>query len=299
MFSFLLARQGRALAVAVAMLAGSLLAPQTAQAQTTVNFGHTGASQSWVVPAGVTSVTIVAEGAQGFDSGGTLGGRGGRATGVLAVTPGQTLQINVGGRGVAAIGAGVIMGGGFNGGGNGVNNGSGNGFVGGGGGASDVRQGGTTLADRKIVGAGGGGSTGNGTPGGNGGGLVGADGSVCCGGSIGTGGTQSAGGSIGGALGVGGHATGASTPWVGGGGGGYYGGGVSSAHSGAGGGSSYLGGVTGGSTVAGARAGDGLVSITYSAPAPVPTMSEWAMILFGLALAGGAALYIQRRPFTA
>ena len=32
-----------------------------------------------------------------------------------------------------------------------------------------------------------------------------------------------------------------------------------------------------------------------AAPAPVPTMSEWAMILFGLILAGGAALYIQRR----
>ena len=30
-------------------------------------------------------------------------------------------------------------------------------------------------------------------------------------------------------------------------------------------------------------------------PAPVPTMSEWAMILFGMILAGGAALYIQRR----
>ena len=31
------------------------------------------------------------------------------------------------------------------------------------------------------------------------------------------------------------------------------------------------------------------------APAPVPTLSEWAMILFGTLLAGGAALYIQRR----
>ena len=29
--------------------------------------------------------------------------------------------------------------------------------------------------------------------------------------------------------------------------------------------------------------------------AAVPTLSEWAMILFGLLLAGGAALYIQRR----
>lgn len=32
-----------------------------------------------------------------------------------------------------------------------------------------------------------------------------------------------------------------------------------------------------------------------AAPAAVPTLSEWAMILFGLILAGGAALYIQRR----
>lgn len=32
-----------------------------------------------------------------------------------------------------------------------------------------------------------------------------------------------------------------------------------------------------------------------AAPAAVPTMSEWAMILLGLMLAGGAALYIQRR----
>jgi len=34
-------------------------------------------------------------------------------------------------------------------------------------------------------------------------------------------------------------------------------------------------------------------------PQPVPTLSEWAMIVFGLILAGGAALYIQRRQFTA
>jgi len=33
--------------------------------------------------------------------------------------------------------------------------------------------------------------------------------------------------------------------------------------------------------------------------APVPTLSEWAMILFGLMLAGGAALYIQRRQLIA
>ncbi|MGO4408517.1 MULTISPECIES: IPTL-CTERM sorting domain-containing protein [unclassified Brevundimonas] len=35
-----------------------------------------------------------------------------------------------------------------------------------------------------------------------------------------------------------------------------------------------------------------LVSFT---PAPIPTMTEWAMVLFGVMLAGGAALTIQRR----
>ncbi len=32
-----------------------------------------------------------------------------------------------------------------------------------------------------------------------------------------------------------------------------------------------------------------------STPAPVPTMTEWMMILFGTMLAGGAAIYLQRR----
>lgn len=35
-----------------------------------------------------------------------------------------------------------------------------------------------------------------------------------------------------------------------------------------------------------------------SGVAAVPTMSEWAMILFGTILAGGAALYVQRRRFS-
>lgn len=34
---------------------------------------------------------------------------------------------------------------------------------------------------------------------------------------------------------------------------------------------------------------------TPPSPAPIPTLSEWAMILLGVALAGGAALTIQRR----
>lgn len=41
-----------------------------------------------------------------------------------------------------------------------------------------------------------------------------------------------------------------------------------------------------------------ILTPTATAPAPIPTMSEWAMILFGLSLAGGVALYIQRRQTT-
>ena len=37
----------------------------------------------------------------------------------------------------------------------------------------------------------------------------------------------------------------------------------------------------------------------YVAPAPIPTLSEWAMIALSLTLAGGAVLYIQRRRQTA
>lgn len=44
------------------------------------------------------------------------------------------------------------------------------------------------------------------------------------------------------------------------------------------------------------RRGSGTVAL---APAPVPTMSELALILFGTLLAGGAALYIRRRRLTA
>lgn len=40
-------------------------------------------------------------------------------------------------------------------------------------------------------------------------------------------------------------------------------------------------------------------TVTEVAAAPVPTMSEWMMILFGLMLAGGAAFYIQRRQMMA
>ncbi len=37
------------------------------------------------------------------------------------------------------------------------------------------------------------------------------------------------------------------------------------------------------------------LTVQATGPAPVPTLSEWAMILFGTVLAGAAALTIQRR----
>lgn len=209
--------------------------------QTSEIFSYTGNMQTWTVPAGVTSITVDARGSKGGDciynqpgvKPDDLGGSGGRVIATYPVTPGQVLNIFVGG----------IP---YNGGGTGA----GSIAQAHGGGASDIRIGGTALTDRVIVAGGGGGGGNNCTPnpepGGNGGGLIGETGWQCgsqTGGSVGLGGTQSAGGAAGtspatpGVLGIGGNAGGAGTA-SGGGGGGYYGGG-GAAYGGAGGGSSY------------------------------------------------------------
>jgi len=162
-------------------------------------FSYTGGAQSFKVPGGVRQVTVIARGAggAGYSSSppsGDYPGRGGRVYAVVPVKPGETLRVLVGGKGHFKIG-------GFNGGGNGgldYENGSY-----GGGGASDVREGGNTLKHRIIV-AGGGGGGGNGVPygygsGGDGGGLIGQRGGSGgfdpVDGGGGGGGTQSAGGS--------------------------------------------------------------------------------------------------------
>jgi hypothetical protein len=267
----------------------------------TVTFNFTGALQTWVVPSGVTSVNIQAFGAQGNANaaGVSFGGLGGSATGTLAVTPGETLFINVGGGG--ATGAT----GGFNGGGNGGTTGTClTALGGGGGGASDVRQVANTLANRRIVAGGGGGTAGNrvvscarGAGGGGGGGYYGGGGGSGYPGVAGvvpTGGTQAAGGTGGvtgttfgatngapGALGIGGAGgneiasaqAGSQAIIFGSGTGGGLTGGTGqqsglnnfTGQSGAGG-SSYIGGVTGGTTTAGVRSGNGLVTISYAIP---------------------------------
>ena len=224
-----------------------------------VTFSTPGTAPAWTVPAGVTAVAVDVFGAQG---GGTYGGPGGRVQATLAVSPGDVLNVSVGGQGTNSSG-------GVNGGGTGQSQGSG------GGGASDIRRNGSTLGDRVVV-AGGGGGAGEGATstrsgGGAGGGPNGADGGqgVTCG-TPGRGATTLAGGAGGsgvngassGILGQGGD--GAPAPADGGGGGaGYYGGGGgggcdSLPGNGGGGGSSWVGAI--GSAVrydAGVRTGNG------------------------------------------
>jgi hypothetical protein len=53
-----------------------------------------GGEQTWVVPAGVTNGAVSAYGAESGN-----GSFGSLATGIVAVTPGQTLYVEVGGRG--------------------------------------------------------------------------------------------------------------------------------------------------------------------------------------------------------
>jgi len=253
-------------------------------------FNYTGSMQIYVVPAGVATVTIQADGAQGGSNViGVVGGLGGTAVGDLAVTPGDTLFVYVGGNN------------GYNGGGQGGNTLNCANAAGGiGGGASDVRVGGITLNDRVIVGAGGGGAGGDringcgrGSGGGGGGGYYGGGGGAgwpsATGGTLPTGGTQSAGGSGGittstagatngmpGALGIGGdggdevgsNQGGSGTALPGGTGGGLTGASGQynvnwTGQSGAGG-SSYIAGLTNSSTTSGTRSGNGQVIISYA-----------------------------------
>jgi len=279
---------------------------------TQIVFGYSGGLQTFTVPDGVTSVVITAFGAQGASGTGTAGGPGalgGQAGGQLAVTPGQILNIFVGG---AASGqAGGYNGGGTGGGATGFGDPApGNG--GGGGGASDVRLGGTALTDRVLVagGGGGGGAMGcevasTGGAGGAGGGLAGANGADTPtsggvagggqGGTVGVGGAAGIGcnyalGSAGLADGSGGHGQMCccfSVPHIpagGGGGGGYVtggGGGGGSAGTtacsgndkgaggGGAGGSSYTGGVVAPFIANGVNAGNGSVIISFTVPVDV------------------------------
>lgn len=120
---------------------------------TTEVFVYTGGEQYWTVPECVSSINIELFGASG---GGLLGGSGAAINGTINVTPGQILQINVGGQGENTSG-------GFNGGGDGASASSNSDNAFGGGGASDIRISPYQLNDRIVVASGGGGMGGGDT----------------------------------------------------------------------------------------------------------------------------------------
>ncbi len=239
---------------------------------------------SYVVPSGVTEITVKVWGAGGGGAGGGWaannaasggsGGGGGYSSSVIGVTPGETLTISVGGggggggsfggccgQGRGAGGGGysritgirngsattlILAPGGAGGGGGNMNSAGGAGGAGGGSsGNAGTAVGATTAGSGGTSGAGGAGGGSNGTTGSS---LAGGAG----GGNASGGGGGAAGGFNGGANGGGAWNTpGTTTAGGGGGGGGYFGGGgggnASSNNrgaSGGGGGSSYLSGTS-------------------------------------------------------
>lgn len=259
---------------------------------------------TYSVPWGVTSVNFDLMGAGGgADTAMSPNpGMGGRVQGVLAVTPGDVLTLTVGSAGNMGTMTGAA--GGFNGGGASL------GYGGSGGGATDIRLNGTSLADRVVVAGGGAGSGGDGmfsVMGGFGGSATGGNGEFNMELSQATGGTPTAGGAgafytlgngADGSFGLGGD--GSAVGVSGGGGAGYYGGG-GGAWSGGGGGSSYTDAMLASSVThtAGVNAGNGSAtwsfdipsgysySITWDAPASTAGFTDVAATAFP---SGGAPI---------
>lgn len=100
-------------------------------------FVLTGTAQDFTVPAGVTRLQVVAVGGNGGSSKTDRGGMGAKVAGTLAVTPGQVLNVIVGGNGVGSSRGNTLgMAGGFDGGGAGGTGAAGQDGGEGGGGAS-------------------------------------------------------------------------------------------------------------------------------------------------------------------
>lgn len=248
---------------------------------TTVSVSTQGSS-TWTVPAGVTSVGVVATAGGGGGGYGQAGGRGGVVTSTLTVTPGQVLALYVGGKGGGSAGGGgggggstnidagtanqIIAGGGGGGAGGGGVGGNGNGGTGGNAGNGNHPLGGVGGSNG-VGGAGGAagaapgiaGGTGNGGPGGAGSGSTAGAGTGAGGGAAGPGGSGC---------------------WCGAGGGGYGGGGsggqgnFDDAGGGGGGSIGPAGSVYSLASNAGANqtnGGDGSIVITYTLAAPTVT----------------------------
>lgn len=239
-------------------------------------FYYTGSAQTFTIPNCIGPITFDIRGGKGGDQAAASGGLGGRIEGIMTFNTGDILSLNVGQAGLDNQGTsgGVFVNSG------GVTSYTSAGVSGTGGGASDIRLNGTSIADRIIVGGGGGGAGGNAgqaLTGGAGGDLIAGDG-INWGGwpnAGGKGGTQANGGTQGvaccdcptyttdGTLGTGGEGAGDGAGG-GGGGGGYYGGG-GACFSGGGGGSSYTDPAANSvSHTQGFQNGDGMIILTYT-----------------------------------
>jgi hypothetical protein len=283
----------RALAISVSIAAiaaqsPGLAAPALAAVPVNVPFAYTGTEQSWVVPAGLTSIHVVLVGGKGGSNatGEAAGGKAGEVSGDLAVNPADTIYIEVGGSGLNGSANSSCSQPAFNGGGL-----CGSRSAGYGGGASDLRSVSSaqpgSLASRLMLAAGGGGAGGGASSppaiGGNagqaGGDASGATTAAKAGqpGSSSAGGTGGAAGQLGGLSGADGQvgaggdggAPGSTGFGGGGGGGGYYGGGGGGGGDGSlpngaggGGGSSFVGAATS-SSVTLDSSGVPSVTITY------------------------------------
>jgi hypothetical protein len=268
-------------------------------------FSYTGAAQTFTVPAGVTSINIIARGAQGGLSQGQFpGGKGAEMAGDFVVTPGANLGVIVGGQGNPDV---STSGGG---GGSGVNNAGTPLIVAGGGAGVDFQD--PNFGGKDAVTTNNG-VTGNG--GGGAGGTAGSDGADTIyvavnfarggrgwtfgnNGSLGQNGvsanTTTTNGTFG--LGGGGGSVGNGFCNCSGGGGGYSGGGAGGINRTGGGGGSLNSG-TNQVNIAGSNTGNGLVIITYAGALPVvavPTTDAWVLALLGLVLFGFAAVAVRR-----
>jgi hypothetical protein len=264
----------------------------------TQSFNFTGTPQTWVVPIGVSTVTVEVWGASGGGRVSSERSLGGYVKATMGVAQGQTIDLYVGGMGTTA-GGGYGAAGGFAGGNPGRNNGDITKSYGGGG-ASVVARTGTPLI---VAGGGGGSGAGSNTNApvkGGDGGVVATAGVSAASGGGGGGATGTAGGAAGAsgtsaggdsAVSTAGTSTSAGNggdQWLGGtsyansgggGGGGHYGGGgggrglLGSGTGGGGGGGSSM--ATGGNliqAVTGARGGDGRITISYNElPPSTPT----------------------------
>lgn len=248
----------------------SAIVSATPNTTVTTRFDVTRATESFVVPAGVSWIEVEANGA----AGGYVNygwGRGGTAKALIPVTPGETLTVLVGSQ-PTLIGGEIFWG--FNGGGTSnfsPTNPTSRSYAGGGG-ATDLRRG-NSLADRLIVAGAGGGHAG--TSGGYNDGLFGTPDSS----NGAAGGGQSAeilwpvNGTNQSLRTSGAFGRGANSNTGGGGGGGYYGG---SAYSnfGGGAGSSYIfDDAVAKVFTAGNILGDGSLEITYIYNEPVTNLT--------------------------